>query len=183
MALGVFAAVATGQAPYSTAGRVGYIVRSLQAIQQASPTVLDQAYTYLVAMDQGACNSQSARLRSSCLITAARRFCRTGGASEGKRCPLFMDVISSNVLAERELISESQRYEMMRRSKDLREELLRHLGHIQGNLAVQLWMFERTARREFHGRLDRFCLQTADKSGLPWQTCASMLVWFLGRNA
>ncbi len=167
---------------YDGPSRVRHLQAALESIQQASPAVLDQAYTYLVAMERGACASDNGRLHTDCLITASRRFCRTGGKAEGERCPLFMDVIASNVMAERELVSDAERYEMMRTQKDYRRELVRRVKRLQGALAVELGLAAGARRASAPEEVDRYCLATADKSRLSWQSCAAALLWFIGRK-
>lgn len=169
-------------ARFDAAARAAYLDASVQAVREAKPAVLDQGHAYAAALERGACSSDHERLRADCLITAARRFCRTGGKAEGKRCPLFMDVIASNVLAERELISTAERYEMMRRHKDHRGEMNRRLGRIYGSLAVELRLSAGPSPRALGTAIDRYCLATADVSSLSWQTCAAALVWFIGRG-
>jgi len=172
---------ATPPARYEEAVRAAHLEQALTAIQEAKPAVLNQGQAYASAMERSACSSDNERLRADCLITAARRFCKSGaGRAEGKRCPLFMDVIASNVLAERELISTAQRYQIMRREKDFRKAINRQLQHRYGTLAVEL----RLAGSEgpLGARIDRFCQATADRSNLAWQTCAAALVWFIGRR-
>ncbi len=174
----------TPGATYETSARVPYLEAALAAVREAKPAVLDQAYSYLSAMDRGACAAgNNERLHTDCLITAARRFCRTGGKPEGGRCPLFMDVIASNVMAERELIPEEQRYAMMQKTKDYRVELLRQVRRLQGSLAVELGLSAGTRGAAAPGEIDRYCLATADKSRLSWQSCAAALVWFIGRRS
>jgi hypothetical protein len=174
----------TPGATYEASARQPYLQAALLAVREARPAVLEQAYSYLSAMERGACAAgNNERLHSDCLITAARRFCRTGGKPEGSRCPLFMDVIASNVMAERELISEEQRYAMMQKTKDYRQELLRQMKRLQGSLAVELGLSAGVQGASEAGEIDRYCLATADKSRLSWQSCAAALVWFIGRRS
>jgi hypothetical protein len=169
-------------ATFETKARVAHLDAALRAIRESKPDVLDQAYAYLVAMERGSCASDNERLRSDCMITAARRFCKTGGKAEGSRCPLFMDVIASNVLAERELVPESQRYEMMNRAQDYRQEVVRYVRRMHGSLAVELALSTGSKAAASAAQIERYCRVTADKSSLSWQTCASALLWFIGRG-
>jgi hypothetical protein len=167
---------------YEAVDRVAHLGAALSAVQEAKPDVLDKAYTFVSAMERGACASDNERLRADCLISSARRFCRSGGKSEGHRCPLFMDVIASNVLSEKELVPIAERYELMRKHKDHRGELMRRLQRRYGALAVELRLSADGRFGPLAQEIDRFCHESADQSSLSWQTCSAALVWFIGRG-
>jgi hypothetical protein len=91
-----------------------------------------------------------------------------------------MDVVASNVLSERALISASERYRMMQASKDYRQQMVKALDRFYGALAVELRLF--SGPKPKAADIDRYCLKNSDVSSLPWQTCATALVWFIGRT-
>ncbi|MGQ0506502.1 MAG: hypothetical protein ACT4TC_14410 [Myxococcaceae bacterium] len=172
----------TERASYEPKDRVAYLAEALQAMGQVKPGQLAQAYQYASALERTACGSPVERLRAECLTQAARKFCKSRPKAELHGCTLTLDVIVSNVLAEKQLIPMEQRYELMRRHKDHRRELERHLRRLQGSLAAnfQLAMGPEPAPASMAQAIDTWCLATADQTNLSWQTCAASLVWFIG---
>lgn len=168
-------------ARYDTVSRGAYLNVALTAMRESSGPVLEKGYGYVSALESGACASDNERLRADCLIASARKFCKSGGKSEGPRCDHFMDIIASNVLSERELISTRERYDIMRTHKDSRAEVSRRLHRLYGELAVSLRLAEPSGRG-LGDDIDSFCQANADRSSLSWQTCAAALVWFIGRH-
>lgn len=164
--------------------RVAYLAQSLQAVRETPREQLDRATEYARVLDRGACSSATMRLKVECLMTAAQKYCRSKKSADARRCPIYMDVAVSNVLADRQLIPTERRYELMRRFRDPRKELAREVRQTQGVLAVdfRLRMGERADENDdvLAKNIDRYCVQTADTTSLAWQACASSLVWFIG---
>jgi hypothetical protein len=163
--------------------RVAHLVRLLEAVRATPASSLEHAQEYIRVLDRGQCAAATERLEVECLMTAARRYCQKGG---GARCQAIMDVVISNVLADKQLIPSARRYELMKSAKDPRAELKREMRRIQGALAVDLHLHMGGASdddAEVARHIDRFCRTTADATSLSWQACASSLVWFLRAEA
>jgi hypothetical protein len=162
---------------YDRPHRVAYLKAALAAVRETRPDRLAQEYEYATALDRGACSVPTPRLRAECLVAAARRFCKEQGGS----CALTMDVIASNVLAETQLVPPETRYELMKEYPDYRREVARRIWRLQGTLAVDFRLRSGgpTGGESLEDRIDTFCVASADKSNLPWQTCAASLVWFI----
>jgi hypothetical protein len=169
---------------YERSARVLYVQAALEAVRGTRPEALDQAYNYLAAMERSACASAVERRRVDCLISAARRYCRTRPRGEAQSCALYADVIASNVLVEKHLLTPQQRYEMMRTQKDYRAALKAYVRRVQGTLATDFKLATRAgpAAAELAGHVDGYCLATADVSNLSWQTCVTALIWFIARQ-
>jgi len=163
--------------------RVAYLKQALQAVRETPPDLLERASEYARVLDRGACSSSAMRLKVECLMTAAQRYCRNKKAADARRCPIYMDVAVSNVLADRQLVSTDRRYELMRRYRDPRRELAREVQQVQGALAVDFRLRMGEVKADDDDRLakniDRYCVLTADTTSLAWQACASSLVWFI----
>ena len=71
------------------------------AVKRTPPEVLAQAYQYVAVYERGTCSSSSERLRVECMMTAAKRFCQKRPAGEAADCALYLDVVVSNLLAEK----------------------------------------------------------------------------------
>jgi hypothetical protein len=164
--------------------RVAYLAQALQAVRETPREQLDRATEYARVLDRGACSSATMRLKVECLMTAAQKYCKSKKAGDAHRCPIYMDVAVSNVLADRQLIPIDRRYELMRRFRDPRKELAREVRQTQGALAVdfRLRMGEHADDNDdiLAKNIDRYCVQTADTTSLAWQACSSSLVWFIG---
>jgi len=161
--------------------RIVQIQAALEAIRETSADELHRADEYAQALGRGACASGVERLKVECLMTAARRYCKKRGEAETQRCNASMDVIISNLLGDRQLISTERRYQVMRQHKDYRRELFRETRRIQGSLAVDFRLHTGPADDDATTakNIDQYCLGSADENNLSWQTCVSSLVWFL----
>jgi hypothetical protein len=166
---------------YAPAVRVDYVQSALAAVRGARAESLEQAYNYLSAMERSACAAGAEWRRVDCLISAARRHCGGRPPAEARSCTLYADVIVSNLLAEKHLVSTQQRYAMMRQ-KDYRRALKIYVRRLQGTLATDFKLATRTAGAALPGDIDRYCRTTADVSHLSWQSCVAALVWFIGRQ-
>jgi hypothetical protein len=175
------------QQTYRAELRVAYLLAALGAVRQTPAETLDHANEYARVLDRGACASAAMRLKVECLMTAARRYCRGKTDADAHRCPIYMDLAISNVLADRQLIPTDRRYEIMRRHRDPRRALAHEIRRMQGALAVDFRL--RMGAGGDHDdkalarSIDQYCLLTADTTSLSWQACASSLVWFLTRAA
>jgi hypothetical protein len=160
--------------------RVAHIEQTLRAVAEAPPGLLQQGVDYARNLARGACSGGAQRLRVECLMVAVQRYCRDlGGAAS--RCPLYMDIVVSNVLADERLIPLDRRYQIVQANADYRQALAAELRHIQGNLAVDFRLATGEARgtSELAANIDRYCQATADDTKFAYQTCVSSLVWFL----
>jgi len=166
--------------------RVAYLKAALGAVRETPAETLDRAYEYARVLDRGACASAAVRLKVECLMTAARRYCKNKKAADARRCPIYMDLAMSNVLADKQLITTDRRYEIMRRYRDPRHELAHEVRRVQGALAVDFRLRMGKVGDEKDDALakhiDQYCVLTADTTSLAWQACASSLVWFITRE-
>jgi hypothetical protein len=179
--------LAVASAPHEThaeKARVEYLTKALDAVRGTPPAQRDRAHEYARVLEQGACASSIERLKVDCLMTASRKYCRKNSAEESSRCQAMMDVVVSNILAGRRLIGSDRRYEIMKRFKDPRRELVREFRRIQGTLAVDLHLRSGDTEDDAASArdIDRYCLTTADETGVEWQSCASSLVWFIATS-
>ncbi len=163
--------------------RVAYLRQALEAVRETPRETLDRATEYARVLERGACSTAVMRLKVECLMTAAQRYCRSKKAADARRCPIYMDLAVSNVLADHQLVPSDRRYELMRRYRDPRRELAHEVQRMQGALAVdfRLRMGESADASDdsLAQKIDRYCVQTADTTSLAWQACASSLVWFI----
>jgi hypothetical protein len=175
----------TAEPAYAPKQREAHLAQTLDAVGRTSRDALLQAYEYIAVYERGTCNASNERLRVECMMTAARRFCQKRPAAEARDCALYSDVVVTNLLAEKRLVPNERRYEIMRRSRDWRREVLRELRRQQGELAIdfRLRMGDSGTSAELARKLDAYCLQPPEAAGLSWQVCASSLIWFIGAEA
>jgi hypothetical protein len=169
------------QRPYRAEARIAHIESTLAAITETPPGLLQQGLDYARTLARGACSAGAQRLRVECLMVAVQRYCHDLGAAEAARCPLTMDVLLSNVLADESLIPIERRYQIVQANADSRPALAAELRRIQGRLAVdfRLATGDARSRSALAIAMDRYCLATADDTSLSYQTCVSSLVWFI----
>jgi len=171
------AGVAAAEETHRAELRVAYLERALGALRATPPAALAQASEYVHVLGRSTCASGVERLKVECLMTASRLYCKKSG-DDKQRCQLDMDVIVSRLLGDAALISTDKRYQMMTRTKDYRRELARESRRLAGALAVEfrLQMGDAANDAELARKLDQYCL---DQNDMPWQTCASSLLWFI----
>jgi hypothetical protein len=182
-ALSTVAADGAAQAPtpYRADARVATIERALAAIAETPAPVLQQSVERARALARGACSAGTERLRVECLIVAAQHHCRELPAPDA-RCPVTMDIVVSNVLADERLIPLDRRYAIVRANADYRAALAAELRRVQSELAVdfRLHAGPLAGRSDLATGIDRYCRATADETTFPYQTCVSSLVWTIG---
>jgi hypothetical protein len=166
---------------YGSGARVAHIARTLTALAETPPERLQQGVDYARTLARGACSAGAERLRVECLMVAAQRYCRDLGDADAARCPLAMDIVVSNVLADERLIPLDRRYQIVQANADYRLALAAELQRIQGRLAVDFRLGTGEARGTdaLAVNIDRYCLATADDTKFSYQTCVSSLAWFI----
>jgi hypothetical protein len=117
-------------------------------------------------------------------MTASRQYCRKQGG-EAQRCAADLDVIVAKLLGDAQLIPTAKRYEIMTATKDYRRALAEESRRLAGALAVdfRLRMGRAASDADLARAIDRYCLATSDDNAMPWQACASSLVWFIATAA
>jgi hypothetical protein len=158
--------------------RIAYLQLLLSSLGATPPAERNRAQEYVRVLDRGQCSAASERLEVECLMTASRRWC----ANRGAHCNPLADAIISNLLAEKQLVPPERRYELSKKERDERRAVEREVERIAGALAVELRLRSGAPTdddAELARRLDRFCLTSADASGLSWQACVSELAWFM----
>jgi hypothetical protein len=162
---------------------VAYLSAALDAVRSSPPSVLEHESEYVRVLDQGACSSAVERLKVDCLMTAARRYCKKESGEDVPRCHLTMDVILSNLLASRRLISTERRFEIIQHTKDHKVALARELRRIEAAMAVDFRLNSTGSADALADEIDRYCVSSADTTNVAWQTCASSLVWFIATGS
>ncbi len=168
--------------PFGAEARVSHIAAALTAVGEASPGALKEEADYARVLERGACSAGTERLRAECLLIAAQHYCHDRTDAEATRCPLTMDVILSNVLADRRLIPSAKRYEIIRANTDYRPALAREVVRIQGTIAVDFRLHS-SGSNDPHATaadIDHYCLAGGSEATLTYPACVSSLVWFIG---
>jgi hypothetical protein len=174
---------AAGHETHRTEARVAYLSAALDAVRNSPPAVLENESEYVRVLDQGACSSAVERLKVDCLMTAARRYCKKESGEDAGRCHLTMDVIVSNLLASRRLISTERRFEIMQHHTDHKVVLARELRRIEAAMAVDFRLGSSGGQEALAEEIDHYCVSSADTTNMAWQTCASSLVWFIATGS
>jgi hypothetical protein len=178
--LAVAAGDAVAEETHGAEQRVAYLERALAALRATPPQALAQAANYAQVMSRSSCASEVLRLKVECLMTASRTFCRKKGG-DAQRCAADMDVVVAKLLGDAQLIPAERRYQIMMHTKDYRGELARESRRLAGALAVEfrLKMGEAKSDAQLARNVDQYCLASSDENAMPWQACASSLLWFV----
>lgn len=173
-------AFAGAEETHGAAERVAYLTEALAALRATPAEALAQATNYAQVMSRSSCASELERLKLECLMTASRQYCRKRGG-EAQRCAVDLDVIVAKLLGDAQLIPTERRYQIMTTSKDYRRALAEESRRLAGALAVdfRLRMGAATSDAELAPAIDRYCLASSDDNAMPWQACASSLLWFI----
>ena len=172
--------VAGAEETHGAAERTAYLEQALAALRATPAEALAQATNYVQVMSRSSCASDVERLKLECLMTASRQYCRKRGG-EAQRCAADLDVIVAKLLGDAQLIPTEQRYQIMTTAKDYRRALAEESRRLAGALAVdfRLRMGPLTSDAELARAVDRYCLASSDDNAMPWQACASSLLWFI----
>jgi hypothetical protein len=173
---------------YRRERRAEHIAAVLQALRTMDQDARQNLLHYVHLLSQNACRGQSSSLRASCLIEAARQNCRAmTDPSQRSRCELVSDVLITNQLSEPLFIDNRTRYEIMNRSKDVREAILAELRRRYATLLAEYRLSRHylpgsPRDAELGARLDAYCVEYADQHVLSWQHCVAAVVWFIGTS-
>lgn len=174
---------------YDPETRRAHLLEALEAIQATDRQSFKDAASYIEAVDRNACQSDFRRLRTQCLIQAARRNCRgLRNETERRRCVLYSDVLVTNALSEEQMISEQERHQIMLSSKDYRSDLRRELVRRYGKLAAEFALSKHYVCTSSDAAclvaaIDGHCRDQADRRNIAWQDCAAALVRFIGTTS
>lgn len=170
---------------YDREARVTYVQEALQALTAADPHSLDNALTYIRAMERNTCLSSFHRLRIECLLQKVRKNCR-GKPKARRACRVYSDIMVTNLLGEHSFVDKDHRIILMQTYSNFREALTREVKQRYGKLVADF----RLAKLEKCGEdddmaclsrnVDAYCMEHADTGNLSWQYCSSAIVWFLG---
>ncbi|HEX4458821.1 MAG TPA: hypothetical protein VIA18_12680 [Polyangia bacterium] len=182
--VGGLGAVAVADETPGAAERTAYLAAALAALRATPADALAQETNYAQVMSRSSCASDVERLKLECLMTASRQYCRKKGG-ETQRCAADLDVIVAKLLGDAQLIPTAKRYEIMTAHKDYRRALADESRRLAGALAVdfRLRMGPQANDADLARAIDRYCLATSDDNAMPWQACASSLVWFIATAA
>jgi hypothetical protein len=174
---------------YNAERRSEHIAAVLHALRSAKPATRDNLVEYVHLLTQSACRGESASLRSMCLVAESRRHC-SQLREPGRRlsCELLTDVIVTNRLAESYFIDDETRYEIMNKSKDVRQAMLSELRRRYAMLVIEYTMSKHVLAGspsdvELAPRIDAYCRDDAHRQGLSWQHCVAAIVWFMGTSS
>lgn len=166
---------------YTGDERVARLELLLEVARRTPAEVLARAHEQVIVSERGACAAGTQRIRTDCLIAAARKACEA--QPNVADCLAYHDVIVSNVLAEQQWVPTARRYEIMAQTKNWRGEVAREVRRMQAALAADLRLKTAGSLEEtkpLAKAIDAYCASSAFETGLSWQICASSLVWFIG---
>jgi hypothetical protein len=177
--------------PYSRDARLAKIARSLVAFREAKGPQVENLERYLASMAHGACRADDDSLVATCLEEHARRNCASMSGRAHSRCVAISDIIVTNQVNEKQFVSREERFALMQKSMAesfsaaydkivLRKyalvttEFLLSQPDCAGSVNEDTACLARS--------IDDYCLKHADIRNLPWQGCASSIIWFLGTS-
>jgi hypothetical protein len=171
---------------YGAEARAAYLQRAIDALVHADPQTVVDLRAHLDLKQRSSCSSAYRRLRVSCLLDAARRWCtRQAQPAWREGCLLYSDILVTNKLSEAKLVPAAKRYRIMQRFPDYRRELRRELYRRYALLAVELDASGavpcgRSDPACLASGIDTYCTASAEHHDLSWHQCAGALSWFVG---
>jgi hypothetical protein len=183
LAVVIVIAIVAGRAGADSFDRVGYVTRSLAAVQQLGAAGRDKLELDLYTAARTSCRAGSATPSIECLVEAATKRCK-GDAT----CAAAADIVATNMRATNDWLDEPTRVRILRTSTDYRAALAAELRKRNAVLAAELAL----GGRADGASIDRFCrdrdrsvhvCEVGDPScvpSVPWSRCVAALVWFVG---
>ena len=169
--------------PYAQSTRIHQISKVLKAYQSVSSEELIDDRLWFYQASRSLCRSPIHELRTSCLMSAAQDYCKEKRKQNHKDCLAYSDVIITNILNHDSFISKRERYNLLKKSKNPHKDIMHHLNHQYGQLAITFSMSSSYVcglekAQCFASGVDNFCQQYSNKGHLPWQACVAALLSF-----
>jgi hypothetical protein len=169
---------------YDRAHREAHLTASLGELKRSSPQAIENLSQYFNMVSRTVCRSDDEALMRTCLEEQARRNCSKKSAS----CREISDVIIVNKLNEKKFVSPEERFRLMQKAGgSFGTAYSQLLWRKYAFLATELMLFPGAGCTDDGpaclGRaIDEYCLANADPKSIPWQACASAVVWFIGSS-
>lgn len=180
----------SAQLPYSQGARVAKIVKSLMAFREKKEQLAENLERYLSSIARGACRAEDDALVATCLEEHARRNCAAMSGHARSRCAAISDVIVTNQVNEKQFISREERFALLQKSgattfsAAYSKIVLRKYALVTTEfLLTQPDCSSIDDMACLARSIDDYCLKHADVRNLPWQGCASSIIWFLGTSS
>lgn len=166
---------------YVRDARVAYIGGALAAIDRLGPAGLDARYREVLQGSRSVCRADFAEPTLSCMLGMAQDQCAALPADQRADCQVMSDVIVTNMLGEKEFISDAERLGLMNEGDNFRNALLVMLRDRYAPLVTGLALSP-----GFHSgeglapAIDEFCEVYTSTRYLVWQRCVAAILWYIG---
>jgi hypothetical protein len=169
------------------AARTAYIAELIDAVRGLDPATLASTRKYLQIVERNKCQASEMTLRVGCLLEAASQNCKQLHGDALERCRRASDVIATNLLAERVLVPDDVRYQILSKQRDARSAIGRELHRRYAALVAELAMSDffpgpRASSAALAAGIDGFCSDVAGTRDLSWQYCVAAITWFIARD-
>lgn len=169
------------------AARATYLAELIDAIRATDPATLANTRKYLQIVERNKCQASEMTLRVGCMLEAASQNCKQLHGDALERCRRASDVIATNLLAERVLVPDDVRYQLLSKQRDARTAIARELYRRYAALVSELAMSDafpgpRATTAALATSIDAFCSEVAGTRDLSWQYCAAAIAWFIARD-
>jgi hypothetical protein len=169
------------------AARTAYIAELIDAVRGLDPATLANTRKYLQIVERNKCQASEMTLRVGCLVEAASQNCKQLRGDALERCRRASDVIATNLLAERVLVPDDVRYQLLSKQRDARSAIARELHRRYAALVAELAMSDffpgpRASSAALAAGIDGFCSDVAGTRDLSWQYCVAAITWFIARD-
>jgi hypothetical protein len=167
--------------------RAAYIAELIEAVRGIDRATLANTRKYIQIVERNKCQAPEMTLRVGCLLEAAAQNCKQLPADARERCRRASDVIATNLLAERVLVPNDVRYQIMSKQRDARSAVARELHRRYAALVAELAMSEffpgpRASTAALASGIDGFCTDVAGTRDLSWQYCVAAIAWFVASD-
>ena len=169
------------------AARAAYLAELIDAVRGTDPATLANTRKYLQIVERNKCQASEMTLRVGCMLEAASQNCKQLRGDDLERCRRASDVIATNLLAERVLVPDDVRYQLLSKQRDARTAIARELYRRYAALVSELAMSDffpgpRATSAALATAIDAFCSDVAGTRDLSWQYCAAAIAWFIARD-
>lgn len=166
---------------YTRDARVEHIGIALSAIDTLGPNGVDALYREVLQGSREVCRADFSEPTISCLLVMAKEHCETKPAAEQAHCMVLSDVIVTNMLSEKEFVSDADRLALMNEGDNFRNAMIAELRLRYAPLVTGLALSPGFNSGEgLAPAIDEFCEVYASTRYMVWQRCVSAVVWYIG---
>jgi len=173
--------LARADARFARDTRVTYVSNALAALDAMDPTTRVALTTELQTLARTTCKAAATEPPVACLLGVAAKTCGSRPAGQQAGCKLIADLVFTNLVGEKEVVSSKVRLTLMNDVDGYRVAINRHLMSRYAILVARLTLSRGFDQGAGLARsIDAFCSKHILRSSTTWARCVSGIAWYIG---